>query len=58
MRLKSQNSGWPDNFSTYHTIKEQWKNEWNTKWPYNYELIEELNLKLPGFNLPRRVVQT
>lgn len=25
-----------------------------TKMPYNYELVEEPDLKLPGFNLSRR----
>lgn len=54
MRLKSRNPGWLDNSGTYLTIKDRWKKEWSTKKPYNNELVEDPNLKLPGFNLPRR----
>lgn len=40
-KLKSQKPRWPDNISTYRTIEECWKEEWDRERPYNYELIGE-----------------
>lgn len=54
LRLKSRDPGWPDNSGTYLTTKDRWKKEWSTKKPYNYELVEDPDLKFQGFNLSRK----